>query len=644
MASGVPDSGMSKPPSSREGSGVQPAAEGSGVSDKARHAVSMREISEIKGLSQASHNLPQDASASHISHVMYDPARAQFKKIVLILTIFAVVGGAAFLYLRPVERRLVWRSFDKAQNALSDLLHKPRKKKKKLSRVSTYSNPDDLKTVQALIGATRRTCSQLLAESSSGGRLSVGERIDLADCQLVIGNLSGAEAALKPVMGRIGAVSEAEINRSPSNRSIADAFQTAVGTLVREGKSLEATKLLNGKCIKWERTNTCVAKAMLYADRRIPALGIEVMFTSDGKLDRKAQSRLWLAGAQIAAANESASVADRRYGLALNAAPRDALALRKTIYDSQAVELFHRNDVPKLKLLAGRAMKELRPAGAEGVAKLKMLLDLAEAPDRIKRTKEMLTREELTFRARRDFDLIEILGPEALKGGLETDYLRLVKRTREFYESKYKAADQVSRKLAIWEIRATISLGDNERALVMTHGYDRQYGADAFSRHMRGVAYHLASSHERYQFMAAQEFQGALRIAKNWESLYALGISLLRSGRKENITMILKDLDATTSTKGQKFWVDMLRAEYDLAQGKNQKARSSLEGWIQEMPQAFTTRQLLIKVLNQEGRTGDADRAEQGLADLGRMQRQQGSKESLASPLGPMALGKRLLE
>lgn len=618
------------------------AADQSGSRSQGRAPHSMREISQIKGLAESSHHLPLETSATHISHVMYDPAPARSRRFVWLLFIAFITVMIGILIFSPTDRRWAVKKLHKAQVTVKEIIH-PSTRKKRLSKISVYQGAERMQH-NGVVAPGRKNCGALLVESSGGGRLSLGERVDLAECQTVMGDMAAAEAALKPIAGRIGSASEAEINSAPSSRSIADAYQTLIAIYLKEGKAQDASKLLRGKCIRWEQSNTCVGKAMLFADRRIGNAGIDALFVTQSKLDRKAQARIWLAGAQLALAADSPSLADRRYGFALAAAPKDALALRKTIYETQAVDLFHRGDVPKLKQTVDKAMRELRPVGKEGKMKLSMVLELATAPDKARRTREMLTREELTFRARRDFDLIDILGPESLKSGLEADYMRLLKRTREFYTSKYNATDQVGRKLAVWEIRATISSGDNERALAMTQGYDRAYGVDAFSRHMRGVAYHLASAHERYQFLAAQEFQGALRLNKSWESLYALGVTLTRAGRKEMVATVIHDLDAMTNTKGQKFWADMLKAEWYIAQGKLPNAKSVLEGWIRERPDAFTPQQLLVKLLNQWGKTGEAARAEQSLNELNRDRRFHGSKESLASPLGPMALGKRPLE
>ncbi len=616
---------------------------------------SPRIVSKINLMSDVGHGL----SGTHLGTVMYDSFGARRNRflIALVVVVVVLVGVGAFVF--PKERTKI---LDTIGIVKDDVVGMVRYKKKKLPRGREAADEESQFIVDAEknvrnprpkgpIAATgKRSCKFLIQQGVGRGvKLTLADQVDLAECYLVQDDLLNAESALEAAEVKVQRLSERELNAMKADHTLVDAYYDLLLARLRSGKTREAGELLRGRCTSWAQTNTCVAKMMLLADRRVPGGGdgAQVMFGSTGRLDAKAQARLSLAGAQLALADGRQPVADQRYAMALNSAPKAALALRKQIYEAQALDLYNRGEMIRLKSSVTAAIADLGRLSAppKSLLKLEVFKELAVAnvKTRYKTVKGILTREEITFKARADFDLIEVLGPESIRAGVEDDYLRLLKRTREFYESKYKTLGLVERRLIVWEIRATLSRERFEAALPMIDRLEKQSGPDPLSHHLRGVAF-VQMADTGQQVTAIQEFQAALRLKRNWESLYALGVVLTRSGKTEQVAAIIKDLDKIITTNGQRYWVEMLKAEWYTEKGKYVNAQKILTDWQKKEATYVVPRQLLMKLYKKMGKTDAMDEVEQEIVKLSRTQRPASTFEGLSSPLGVMALARRPID
>ncbi len=616
---------------------------------------SLRIVSKINGLSDASYGL----GGTHLGTVMFDSFGAKRNKFLLVLVLVLLVLAGVAAYIFPKERTKVLNTIETFKN---DVVGMVRYKKKKLPRGRETTDDEGQFIVDAekdirnprpkgpLPAAAKRSCKFLVQQGVGRGvKLTLADQVDLAECYLVQDDLLNAESALVTAEAKTQRLSERELNAMKSDHTLVDAHYNLLLARLRAGKTREAGEMLRGRCNSWAQTNTCVAKMMLLADRRVPggSDGAQVMFGSTGRLDAKAQARLWLSGAQLALAEGRQSVADQRYSMALNSAPKAALALRKQIYEAQALDLHNRGEMIRLKSSVTQAIADLGRLSAppKSLLKLEVYKELAVAnvKTRYKTVKSILTREEITFKARADFDLIEVLGPESIRAGVEDDYLRLLQRTRDFYESKYKTLGVVERRLAVWEIRATLSREQFEAALPLIDRLEKLNGPDPLSHHLRGVAF-FQMADTGQQINAAQEFQAALRVKRNWESLYALGVVLTRSGKAEQVAAIIKDLDKIITTNGQRYWVEMLKAEWYTEKGKYVNAQKILTDWQKKEATYVVPRQLLSKLYKKMGKTDAMDEVELEIVKLSRMQRPASTFEGFSSPLGVMALARRPLD
>lgn len=617
-----------------------------------------RIVSQIRGLNDTGYGI----GGTQAGTVMYDSSAGKRKRFILAFVMALVVALAAAAVVYPKQRK---RFLNQLSELKEDVIGAVRYKKKKQPRGQEATDEDgqfivdgDKETRPTRRTPARgpggiqvkRTCKFLVQQGVGRGvRLTLPEQVDLAECYLAADDLLNAENALSASEAKIQRLSERELNAMKGEGTLADAFHDLMVARLRAGKTREASEMLRGKCNTWAQTNACVAKMMLLADRRVPGggEGASVMFGSTGRLDNKAQARLWLAGAQLAVADGRPSVADQRYSMALNAAPKLALSLRKQIYEAQALDLYNRGEVVRLKntTAGGIADLERLAAPTKSLLKLQMFKELSGATQktRYKTVKSLLTREDITYRARADFELIEVLGPESIRGSVEDDYLRLLKRTRDFYKSKYKTLGLVERRLALWEIRATLSRERFEQALPMIDIYQKMNPTDPVAFHLRGVAYHGMA--ERGEVAsAAAEFQKALRLRRNWESLYALGVTMTRAGKAEQVAPIIKDLDKMITTNGQRYWVEMLKAEWYIEKSKYLNAEKILTTWAEKEPTYVVPRQLLMKLYKRTNKLDQLNAVEEEVVKLARTQRPQTTFEGFASPLGVMALAHRPID
>jgi predicted Zn-dependent protease len=172
---------------------------------------------------------------------------------------------------------------------------------------------------------------------------------------------------------------------------------------------------------------------------------------------------------------------------------------------------------------------------------------------------------------------------------------------------------------------------------------EKQSGVDHVTRHLRGVAF-MGMADKGKELTAAQEFQAALRIRRNWESLYALGVTLTRAGKLEQVAPIIKDLDKMITTNGQRYWVEMLKAEWYIEKSKYLNAQKILTDWQKREASYVVPRQLLMKLYKKTGKQDEGMAVENELVQLAKVQRPGATFEGFASPLGVMALANRPLD
>lgn len=610
------------------------------------------EVSEIKGLSSGFTQMERSAAATELGPAMIRPPgnfRPVFKWTFLVLLL---AGIGYVLAVEDVRNNVIDFVKDAKKNVIGAVRYQPKNRKKDTQK-NLYDKTEVRKTNAPRPAPTvgksgaRRSCQALISGTFGAGKIAVTDRVALAECYLMIDDLVSAEDSLTKIRSQLISTPESLLNTMKASRNLADAYLTLVTIYAMQGKFREASELTRGKCLRWTVSNTCVARAVVSSMRSAAAgvaRGASVLFQTTGGLDRKMQARLWWAGAMMAEKEKRPPTIDQRYSLAMKAAPSEAIALKKLIFESYAVSLYNRVEMIKLNAVVSRAMGELSRIDRKSKIKLEILRDLAASRNDVTTVRALLTSENVAYRARNDFELLDILGAAAIRARQADPYLRLAKRSRDFYAQKKFPSHPNDRPLSQWEIRVVLGKGEFETALTMLSTYEAKHGRDLFLHHMKGVAYHQMSSDPRFQLQAATEFQNAIRTRKNWESLQALGVTMVRAGKLNEAAPILKDLERMIKTRGQKYWLEMLKAEWYIGKQKYLNAEKILNDWSRDEIEYFTPRNLKLKLYKVQGRSNESTRVESELADISRTKRFDTSFEGLSSPLGLMAVGERPID
>jgi len=612
------------------------------------------EFSKIAGLLDASHHL-SNAEPTRLSIDLFSGSTHSVQSIGRGFLIFLLLVAVGTLAVVPKIRNQTLNTLSAGKTAIIAFARhrKPLQRRQKTTVIEDLEqSSNDTKAALSDSSQTQlfraKACPRLIREALSGrSGMTLRTRIQIADCFLLKDDPANAE---KTLAGLITPARASASVRPPvaDVGDSAEAMLTLQSALLKQGNETAANQLVASNCTDWEQSTACVAKLMIAVARRPvePLTGdANKLFSRRGSLAPKSTARLWLGGAQLAVASgASATVVAQRFKFALAAAPKDALALRKEIYEAHIVEQWQRGDSEAIKTTLKVALRDLASVAKSDLIKLKLISELADAGTDNIRLHALLTREDILFRVRGDLDLLDILGPEALRAGLTADFNQLLHRTRDYYTTRYHAGVAATRRLAIWEVRCALAKSDTDGAIALLSTYAKSYGDDVWSHHLRGAAYTSLTSSLPYQRLAIPEFQAALRLKRDWEPLYGLGAALIRAHRTSQIPPLLADLNKLTRSPGQRYWLDMLRAELALAQNNYPDAQKILTPYAQEEPAWVVARTMQLQVYQKTGKRQLAEQYQSELKAITGRSPYATSFEGFASPIGCMALAKRPLE
>lgn len=602
------------------------------------------------------HELTQQADTMHtaLSYHMVDLGRKRRHTGLIVLLVLAIFGFSgsmlAFPRFKTEVLRKVTTTYDEVMIALK-LKRKPKPSDKQLGRpLRGTSAADDRwplikrgpEALSAII-ATHGNC-QVLSNSArlDDPKIPAAERVLLGECFLLFDYPSGAEESLAPLAQRIRKTQESTLNAEPADYNLADGLHLLVTAYIRMGKPQAAEALLKGFCPTWKASNTCVARLMLHTEKKKDPREPAALLDAPGRLSPKAAARLWLGGALLAELSMKPQASEQRFGFALAAAPKDALALRKQIYEAQALSLYRRSESLKLKTAVDLALQDLSKLDKKAKIKLSALRELGTQAT-AKSVQKLLSREEISYKVRGDVEMIDILAPTALRLHLEEDFLKLLAKAKTHFEHNYKSSSAPLRRLGLWEVRSLISQRSYEQAIAALANLERRQGKSAVIHHLRGLCY-LHQNQTKMDLAAAQEFQAATRLSNNWESLYALGVTMMRAGKPDQTALIIKDLEKQVDTTTKRFWTDMLKASWYLHTEKYVNGIKLLKDWSGREPGFSVPRQLLVDGLAKMGKKGEAEAEETNLMQLQRSTGSALTRDVLTSPLGPLAYEPRAID
>jgi len=517
-----------------------------------------------------------------------------------------------------------------------------------------YDNPEALKNAlfkipeRAKVPSCRKTLDAYFEGSKS---LVLGHYLDVGECLLLARDYEGSAKVYGYFLPALRLLSESKLKSRVDFESQTDLFYGFLESHLGAGDARSAEELVRGRCPQWEYSHACVGKLLVYAHQKVSLdRDGEKLFDSLGLLPPAAQSRLFFAGAMLASQGGRLRIAEQRVKMALETLPERAQATRRSVLEYWSSELFHRGTFTTLRSFSEKALSQLRSSLHGGLVKLRFFRDLTSSPDRKKVLRGYLFSTEARDGVLRDLDLLDVLGAQALRLRMVDEweqFLRAAATTVRDSKSRMTNAHKSSafrKNINFWFARIAVARGEYLSAIKILSTSDVQLETDPIAHHLRGVAYFLMAESSGNQLQAISELGKAYRLKRSWESLAALGFSLIKTGKNDLVLAVMKDLDGLVATPGQKYWADLLKGEYYFTQGKHSQAEKIAQDLIDRDPDVVLPRLLLLRVLSKMRRFEDVKKEQGRLEVLTRQKPYAGSFEALASPFGPLSLGRRPID
>ena len=620
-------------------------------------------VKRIQDMAAHSHHLPSgQAVRQPVNHVMSDNYIERRRRVRWGVSVTLLIGFIAALVFVPgfSDRMMEYarQGYDQVETLVNPKQQVSAKKKRRVKRKRRnpgVSRPTVVARRPSTSGEKERyfdnpSCAKIVNTRlgfTDYKSMSRSEKILVAECFLLYGQATAAAATIEGFERSIRVAGENKINKDSSPGGLGDAMFAVLDVHLARTNYRAADAMLTRNCRTWRRSNTCVAKLSTLVARKFTnaaSNAYKQMVLSGDKINKSAYARYYLAGAQIAGQKGQYTAAAKRYRQALADAPRRSHWLRKRIYESYGLELYRRGEMLELKKLTSKALREFRGVDPNAQVKLLLLADIAKPVTRAGAVTRFLYSQDRAYQARGALEIIEILATEAIRFRKEKEFLKTLKRAKTFFATKYQASSQIMRQLQLWEVRLRISQREYELVFQSLGKYDRDYGKDAVSAHLRGVVYMAFSPNRQYQLLGAKELQSALRKQPNWESLYALGTALVRGGKSREVKSVLMELQREVRLPIQRYWLDMLQAEYFIGSKAAEKSLKILQKWRAKEPEFLMPVQLQVSAYNTLGRADMARRIEITLDSLRARVKVAQSREGQSSPLGPMVMMPRALD
>ncbi len=597
---------------------------------------------QAPGQANANPKKPVGTIATQLQFSTVEPPKSRAHMVWRPLLGVLAAAAALSVLLSPRIRQRVVADVSRGKNQALSLIRNPNGVDKDLGG---YEGQDSVERAPRRLAGQSADADQAVNDSAacdsllrsiSDGSISMLDRPTITDCYLLRDDLANAEATLRPAISGFRAGLKAPAGAT------AEAYVTMITVLLKQGKGRAADQLVGSACSQWQPTAACAAKTILMLTRNEPgADGALDFMLSSQVVSGRIKSQLALAGALHSNDSSNSKIMILRIGQALAGAPKSALALTKQIYETRILALLQRGDVVRLKSMAAKALASLKRLDAADLTKIRVISEVANSTNHRQTLTEILNREDVSYRIRGDLDLVEGLGPVILSEHLYDEYRRLLGQSRDTFATRYHALDGAAKRLSILGIRTTMAQGDQRRALAQISTHISLYGRDHLALHLNGVALAASSADQSTQSRAAQELQAALKMKHDWETVYALGTTLVRAGKVNNIGPVLEDFTKLATTKTQKFWLDMLLAEVAIAKSNYLDAQKILGGWRQSQPSRLAPMKLQMQIYVKTGKNFAAESLQEDIIRLMEQESATLADDTASSPLSYMALARR---
>ena len=594
------------------------------------------------------HHQPLDSAISLIAphHIMTDNYSSK-RRIMIWSFALGLVGAIAlsYLYVPAVHNAVhsVADDINGKMNASETRAKRIRIQKKRKARSKKVSRKMAARSLE-LADSQCRNIIRAGFQHSDPSKMASNDRIRLAECQIIYSDFDNAVRTLSVDREKLNNMS---VKKYKTSRMTKPFFLLLINSL-KAGKFILADQIVGSRCRGWSETEYCAGKLLTLAYRKLTNSGVtgytKMKAVSTGKLSREARGWFHLAAGRIYEQKGNTRNADSYYKLALNFAPKKSLVLRKEIYETHAVSLYHRGSLIRLKQTVRSALRGLKTVERKAKVKLILLAELSKPKTAKKFLRRFLNRPEVALRVRGDVELIDVIGPEAMKHRLYKEYTRFLKSALDRLLSS-KVSSNNLKLVSQWDIRSAYAQAAYPtKILAKLKRYRMRFGEDQFVSHMYGAVYLSGEDARNNAQKSMLHFQQAVKKGKSWESLVGLGVAMIRAGRPKEVNGIIKDLNKSVSRDGKAYWIDMLKAEWYMSTKRFPQAYQTLVNWRQKEPEFVTPHKLIQKYYQLQGKIDDAQETRLKVEMMLKEGHYPSSREGTSSPLGHMALGNRPLD
>ena len=603
--------------------------------------------SAIKGFSNQAREVSKInfISAAHVG--ISDNYRR--KRLVLLgsFVMLLIFGSVAAYFVSDDVRNFV-RDSKKSITKLVDENYKSQKKRKyRVRRHQSKGQYRNRMAARKSVLTSNGDCKLLMASGymfSEYKKMVLKDRLELAQCQLIYSDYKSVILALNAEKSAVRSRSEKALTNTELGQSV---YYNLIA-LLKSNKMQEAEAMVNSSCRSWKESHACNGKLLVAAYRGFTNSGLKgferLKKLPSGKLGGFANGWFFLAAAKLYQQAENYQLADKYFGMALNASKVKQQFLRKEIYESQAIASHQSGQILKLKRVSIRALKEFKGLDQSPKVKLLVLKEISNPSKAKSFLNSFLSKAELNVKARGDQELIDVIGPEVMKYNLHKPFLSFLRANKSHLgKSKVNLKSEMQHTM-VWEVRSMMATNQIPAAIKQLSKIMIRYGSTPETQHLQGAAYLSGSESRNWALKAAKSFQMSLQKNRNWESMYGLGVALCRTGNASDATRVVKELEKMVNSNGQVYWLDMLRIEWYLATKRFGQADNAIKKWMRKNPEYLTPQKLNVKMLKLQKNDNQLHDAELHLDKLMVKRHFASSREGISSPLGSMSLRKRPLE
>ena len=418
-----------------------------------------------------------------------------------------------------------------------------------------------------------------------------------------------------------------------------DGFHTYIESELKMWRVKDADLLTRNMCTGWEASPGCIGKLMVQAAAGATTGGesaFQNMKAASHSFGPRAETRVWIAGGRLASALHRHQDAEERLNKAAALAPWTTPYFGREILEARIENAYFKND----RKLAAMVVKKMREQFADYdrayLQKTEVVFSLMGEQAR-KALFAFLTRGELNFKLRGDPGLFRIVSQESIRLNLSREYVEYLHGVQAQLTKDYQGGRDVLRPTYIWEIRALMATGEWVRSLSAIETFERTFGGDSTLRHLKGVTLLMSSPAPKTQLLAAKSFQDALKTDVNWQSMYGLGVAMIRAGHPERVGAIVGGMENKVEGGETSKWLALLKLELMLAEGKAPTVLSNLDRFIVKYPDSLEGWTLKGKTLTKLGKKADLAALKRAMVSKGLETRNWASREAQSNPIGPFA-------